>query len=241
MIYLYTVNIDQLYDLYENHRDIFEGRMSLLCPERQKKVREMKQPKDKVRAMGAGLLLQIALQNYLLCSVAKKDAGHRQDVELKRQYSFTEEELQWARQMRHLDIAYEEQGKPYLPEYPGIFFSLSHSGDYVALALSSNPVGVDIQERKELSQGVVERFFTEEEKQSEALPFQIFSGKESYVKFTGEGVSRSFTDFTVNLAKKTVTEGEQILAYVRSRELEDGAYILCVCDRNEDIISYAGD
>ena len=241
MIYLYTVNINGLFDLFENHRDIFDGRMSLLCPERRKKVEIMKQPKDKVRAMGAGLLLQIALQDYLLCSVAKKDAGHRQDKELKKQYSFSEEELQMARQMRHLDIAYEEQGKPYLPEYPGIFFSLSHSGDYVALALSSHPVGVDIQERKELSQGVVERFFTEAERESGMEPFKIFSGKESFVKYTGEGVSRSFADFTVDFTEKTVTENGNVLAYVRNRELEEGAYILCVCDRNEDIISYAGE
>ena len=61
------------------------------------------------------------------------------------------------------------------------------------------------------------------------------------MKFTGEGVSRSFADFTVDFTEKTVTENGNVLAYVRNRELEEGAYILCVCDRNEDIISYAGE
>ena len=137
-----------------------------------------------------------------------------------------------------MDIAYGEKGKPYLPEFPGLYFSLSHSGDYVALALSCHPVGVDIQEKRELTEALQMKYFTEEERKSGYEPFAVFSGKESYIKFTGEGMSRSFTDFSVNLKKKTVTVCGSVSAYVRSRELEDGNYMLCVCDKCKDIISY---
>ena len=241
MIYLYTANVNKLFDLYENHRDIFEQRMSLLCPERRKKVEEVRQPKDKARAMGAGLLLQCALQDYLSYSVGNKDVGHRQEKELKRSFDFGMEDLQTAKQQRHLEIEYGEKGKPYLPEFPGLYFSLSHSGDYVALALSCHPVGVDIQEERVLSESLQNRYFTKEENESGAKPFAIFSGKESYIKYTGEGMSRSFTDFCVNLKNKTVTlNGKKtIIAYVRKYELEDGKYVLCVCDKCKDIISYA--
>ena len=239
MIYLYTANVNPIFDLYDNHRDIFEQRMSLLCPERRKKVEEVKQPKDKARAMGAGLLLQCALQDYLSLSVGNKDCGHREEKELKRIFSFDKEELHKARLQRHLEIAYGEKGKPYLPEFPGLYFSLSHSGDYVALALSCHPVGVDIQEERELSDGLQKKYFTEEENAGGARPFEIFSGKESYIKYTGEGMSRSFTDFSVNFKKKTVTMNHHTVAYVRKYELEGGKYVLCVCDRCKDIVSYA--
>ncbi len=239
MIYLYTANVSKIFDLYENHRDTFEQRVSLLCPERRKKVEEVKQPKDKARALGAGLLLQCALQDYLSFSVGNKDCGHRQEMGLAHSFEFGIEELQTAKQQRHLEIAYAEKGKPYLPEFPGLFFSLSHSGDYVALALSCHPVGVDIQEERKLSDALQEKYFTKEERASGAKPFAIFSGKESYIKFTGEGMSRSFADFSVHLKNKTVTMKNHVIAYVRSYELENGKYVLCVCDKCKDIISYS--
>ena len=239
MIYLYTANVNQFYDMYEYHRDVFEERMSLLCPERRKKVNEVRQPKDKARALGAGLLLQSALQDYLSLSVGNKDCGHRQEKGMKHIITFETEDLQKAIHQRHLEIAYGEKGKPYLPEFPGLYFSLSHSGDYAALALSCHPVGVDIQEERAVSEGLQKKYYTKEERESGAKPFEIFSGKESYIKYTGEGMSRLFTDFSVNLKKKTVNIGDSTVAYVRKYTLEDGRYVLCVCDKCKDIISYA--
>lgn len=288
MIYAYAVKVTELFDLYDNDRDIFAQRMSLLCPERKKRVEEMKQPKDKARALGAGLLLQSILYDYLSLSVGKKDCGRRDEDGMSDITSFDGELLEKAGAMRSLQIECGEKGKPYLPEYPGIYFNLSHSGDYVAAVLSGHPVGIDIQEKKELSGGVLNRFFSESERSGKYAPFEIFSAKESYIKFTGEGMSRSLTDFRVDLRSKTIrkntasgknegkdslrnnakdsfrnagtdsqgnamnassgkagsgdgfpgTEEDDILAYVRYRELDDGAYIVCVCDKCKDIIRW---
>jgi phosphopantetheinyl transferase len=240
MIYLYAAKVNSLFDLYDDHKDIFQEKMSLLCPERRKKVDDVKQPKDKARALGAGILLQSALQDYLSLSVCKKDCGHREEEGMKKEFVFDDETFLNARPMRHLEIAYAEKGKPYLPEYPGMYFSLSHSGDYVALALSCHPVGVDIQEKRELSDALQLKYFTEEERKSGYAPFAIFSGKESYIKFTGEGMSRSFTDFSVSFKNKTVTVNGRVAAYVRGYDLEDGSYMLSVCDKCKDIVSYCG-
>jgi 4'-phosphopantetheinyl transferase len=43
-------------------------------------------------------------------------------------------------------IAYGEFGKPFLVEYPDIYFNISHSGKYVACAVCDFPVGIDVQE-----------------------------------------------------------------------------------------------
>ena len=241
MIYLYKANVGKIADLYENHPDIFEEKMSLLCPERQKCVEKVKQPMDKIRSFSAGILLQSALLDYLSFSVGKKDCGHRDEKELMKKFEFTDEVFDKARQMRHMDIAYGEKGKPYLPEYPGLYFSLSHSGKYVALALSCHPVGVDIQEKRELSAALQEKCFTKEERESGFDPFVIFSAKESFVKFTGEGMNRSFTDFSVDLTnKKVVSDSGRTLAYVRGKRLKQGEYILCICDKCKDIVSFSG-
>lgn len=48
------------------------------------------------------------------------------------------------------EIAHEESGKPYVKGAVGLEISLSHSGEQLVIALSSERVGVDIQEMKEV-------------------------------------------------------------------------------------------
>ena len=119
-----------------------------------------------------------------------------------------------------------------------VFYNISHSGDYVVVALSCHPVRIDVQEKRELSKAMMEKYFTEKERNSGYAPFALFSGKESYIKFTGEGISRSFTDFTINFKTGTVRSENETVAYVRLTELEGGEYVICVCDKCRDIIAY---
>lgn len=44
---------------------------------------------------------------------------------------------------------YGINGKPYLKEFPHIFFNISHSGCYSACALSSAEIGIDVQLKKQ--------------------------------------------------------------------------------------------
>ena len=43
-------------------------------------------------------------------------------------------------------LARTERGKPYFPQFPGLHFNLSHSGQLTLCALSHLPVGVDIEQ-----------------------------------------------------------------------------------------------
>ena len=240
MIYVYTANVKSLSEKVSSDEMAFLRMQSVLCEERRKKVQSLKQPADKVRSLGAGLLLQSALYEYLSLSVGKRDCGHRDETGMHCVGEINDETLSNASRMRKLQVEYGKHEKPYLPEYPGVFFNLSHSGDYVAVAISCHPVGIDIQEKKTLSEALQDKFFSEGERGSGKPAFYIFSGKESFIKLTGEGMSRSFADFDVDLRGRTVRDAQsgEILAYVRYKELDDGNYILCVCDKCRDIIRW---
>ena len=105
----------------------------------------------------------------------------------------------WADGPETLVFGTGENGKPYLPEHPEICFNWSHSGSYIVTAVCGVPVGIDIQEimgsdigklaGKILSPQEFQEFLQSEDKQS--YFFRKWVLKESYVKWTGEGLTRS--------------------------------------------------
>ncbi len=85
-----------------------------------------------------------------------------------------------------------ELGKPCFEGCP-IFFSLSHSGNYLAVALSPFEVGVDIERIGAVSKRVAERFLTDFTNAhtadlSDALLTQRFTEYESMGKLFGCGI-----------------------------------------------------
>lgn len=93
-----------------------------------------------------------------------------------------------------LSIERTPDGKPFLPGSP-IRFSLSHSGETVACAISDAPVGLDLEAEQPLKEALLHRFFSEQEQRlvlGSACPASAFTElwtkKESYLKATGEGL-----------------------------------------------------
>ncbi len=83
------------------------------------------------------------------------------------------------------------KGKGLVPDF---YFNLTHSGDYVAIAYGSSPVGVDIEQIRTdgVRNSIAQRFFTPQEQKLATTPegfFQIWSMKESYLKCLGTGLS----------------------------------------------------
>ena len=106
-----------------------------------------------------------------------------------------------------LTICRHPKGKPYSPE-SRVFFNWAHSGDWVLAGVGSSSLGVDVERpRREKSwHAVAERFFREEEKQKIAaaskeargdLFLRYWTMKESYLKYTGEGLSGGIKDVDV--------------------------------------------
>lgn len=94
-----------------------------------------------------------------------------------------------------LSYARNEWGAPYFSGNP-LYFNWSHSESYVVLAISDNPVGIDIQKRKKYRLSVAEKYFPKEicKKlkslegiEQEKLFFRCWTLLEAWLKARGTG------------------------------------------------------
>jgi len=97
------------------------------------------------------------------------------------------------------EVLLSEFGKPYLPGSEP--FSLSHSGNYVALAVAAQPVGVDIEAHRPLPFfALAARCFAPSERVSaDSLPafFDLWTAKESLAKMLGVGLALSMRRYVL--------------------------------------------
>lgn len=84
---------------------------------------------------------------------------------------------------KEYSIIRAEGAKPVL-EPPFLHFNLSHSGEYKALAVSQQPVGVDVQQHRPCDfKAVTDRFFHADERISGSKDFfDLWAAKEAYAK-----------------------------------------------------------
>ena len=138
-------------------------------------------------------------------------------------------------------LTFSEKGKPYIESDP-FFFSLSHSEGRVICAVGESEIGADVQRIKPVKDGVLKRVLFEnerriyEESDNKPLCFtRLWSLKESYLKYTGEGISAGFgsLDFSPFFEKDSFTLfGKQFSSF------DDGEYACSVCsdDKNMRLI-----
>jgi 4'-phosphopantetheinyl transferase len=181
----------------------FETLYQLADAARKKKVDGYRFQKDKMLSLGAGVLLQKAF----------RDAG-----------------ITGAR------LTATPTGKPYLENYEKYFFSLSHSGSKVLCAIAEIPIGCDIEEMKPQSFKLMNRIFTPEERnlftdkspdEQLKLFYTLWTGKESYLKMTGEGIAEIFHDISIHVPFESQVIRGQIVTFL---EIPcDSKYKAAVC------------
>lgn len=95
---------------------------------------------------------------------------------------------------QELIIAHTENGKPYLPEYPDLFFNIAHSENLAVCAFSRQEIGVDVEKVTAIDLAIAKQFFYGSEYQAiiasdcpEETFFDYWVLKESYMKATGRG------------------------------------------------------
>lgn len=93
-----------------------------------------------------------------------------------------------------LTLAFGPHGKPFFPDCPSLRFSISHSGGLWLCALSSQEVGLDVQRQDARPwQAMAERYFHPNEAafvraRGETAFFEVWSARESYLKYRGTGL-----------------------------------------------------
>lgn len=176
---------------------------------RWKNIQKLKSESDKKRSLASG---------YLLDYMCK-------DLEIE-----------------YPDYAYVQNGKPILKDR-ACAFNLSHSGDYVVIAYhkAKEPIGVDIQKVRPMREGMEKRILHEKEtgKVNESVNERIhymnclWTIKESFVKMTGEGLSRDFRTVYVDFENGTVMAEDGSRAKFSIWEWEDD-YFLSVCSNRKE-------
>lgn len=118
-------------------------------------------------------------------------------------------------------------GKPVSDD--GWHFSLSHSGDIAVCAVSERAVGVDVEAQRTISTGMRRKILHESETDTpDSRLLWKWVAKESYLKLTGEGLSRPMNGFSAE--EGAIRDGDgNAVACVRSVEFSREDSLMCVC------------
>lgn len=186
---------------------------------RLEKVRRARPGKARDLAVGAGLALQLAVQE-----------GLRQEESILT----VSEALERLGDPVQIPYCYGAHGKP---DFAGSdwHFNLSHSGRYVCCVLDREEVGIDLQQMRPLAgRNPAGRFFSKRERERlnacgdeaerERLFYRIWVRKESYAKLTGEGLAAVLAQDVWELEKRVVWQ---------ERELPEG-YYMAICQYQRD-------
>lgn len=123
------------------------------------------------------------------------------------------------------ELKNNEFGKPYF-ENCKLKFNISHSKNIVAVAVSENEIGVDVECIKKKHDGIADRFFHADEieylnsfscEEYDVEFTKIWTKKEAYIKAIGTGFSTTLKSFSVFDSKSL--SGNQIETYTVSENV----------------------
>jgi len=165
-VYFYELNKEDLTVHWDDY-------LALLPEWRQKSCHRMRFERGKLQQLAAGLLLRHAL----------KDAA---GIDLMT-----------------AEVIENEYGKPMLqgaagsgsPSNGGVYFNLSHSDDYITVAVADTPVGIDVETKTDPDLKIMSRFYSKEEQEAVRAAEdpqkefrRLWTRKEAYVKCVGTGI-----------------------------------------------------
>ena len=116
-----------------------------------------------------------------------------------------------------LEFSRREKGKPYIANAPApIYFNLSHSGNFAALAVSAQgEIGIDIETiRPRNFLAIAERYYhadefkqllARQETEQEELFFKLWTLKEAFFKATGGGISSGLDKAVFDISGENIT------------------------------------
>lgn len=110
-------------------------------------------------------------------------------------------------------------GKPYLKAFPNASVSLSHTKGAAMVGISTQPIGVDIENtNRTVSDAVFSRMCTKEEKarytripKSERIA--LWTLKESYLKLSGSGLTKPLSSVSFSSLHPPVCSDRQVITF----------------------------
>ena len=189
---VYSASVDCLAD-----PELYQKTLALLPAQRRESAERMKIESGKRLSAGAGLLLMATLADWM----AQPQRADQQEAFLQK-----------LPELRRVNFAQGEHGKPYLPDCPQVHFNLSHSGNRVMCVVSSLPCGCDVErvERRQKNIEMVIRCLAESEQRLAAVSAvsfcRIWTLKESILKLSGKGISIPLNSFEVSLEPLAVKQ-----------------------------------
>ena len=109
------------------------------------------------------------------------------------------------------EFLYNEHGAPYWANGP--YFSISHTKQGIAVAISDRPIGIDIEGLREATDSLISRAMNPEEVsiiQASSSPqtefIRLWTRKEAYVKMKGTGIISDMHEILVDMLPVTWTE-----------------------------------
>lgn len=183
----------------------YDRSMVYIDESRKKKVNAARLEKNKILSLAAGLLISYAVFLYRKNHLKMESTVSSLDLLMLLELFEKEDSFWWDASVK---LEETPNGKPYLADHSELFLNLSHSGDYVVLALSNHEVGVDIQKWRPVSDSLMKRILHIQEPYDigEEGLFSIWTAKEAFVKCTGEGLHKDFRQLFTDFHKERVTD-----------------------------------
>ncbi|MCK0471193.1 4'-phosphopantetheinyl transferase superfamily protein [Halalkalibacter sp. APA_J-10(15)] len=149
--------------------------------------------------------------------------------------------------LEDIHFQYNHYGKPLLRDRENIHFNISHSGNWIVCGIDDVPIGVDIEQVRQIDEGIAKRFFSTTEYvwlQSKAEAdrvryfYLIWTMKESILKNIGIGLSMATDSFSIELK-----EGQYHSTLDQNLQFKqfniDPTYVTSVCSKNKMFPPYA--
>lgn len=166
---------------------------------RQKKADSYRFPADRQRCVASALLLNVMLQDAMCRDERRQNMMHSgmscemlNIIDGKSSLAGYDKEYDY-------EVGIKENGKPYLLDYPEIYYNLSHTASAVVCVVADSEAGIDAERIRPGIEDVADRFYSENEKRwikAAALKEEkleratrLWTLKESYSKLTGRGIA----------------------------------------------------
>ncbi len=140
---------------------------------------------------------------------------------------------------KQVQVAEGENGKPYLIDYPDIYFNISHSEQKVLVVFSDVEIGCDIEYATEMKGlELAEKFFckpeydyivSQEEKEQTAAFYRLWTLKESFLKATGLGLKLPLNHFCIKIEEGIQVEQQINKKKYCFKEWREGEYQAAIC------------